>query len=97
MLPKKQRLNAAQVRAILKDGTSLRGTAVSAKYLRAASAKVAIVVSKKVAKSAVARNRLRRMGYQALTPPPKHLHLVLFILKAQVTPADIAALCSRLS
>jgi ribonuclease P protein component len=98
MLPKKQRLTAAEVRAILKSGTSARGSRVSAKYVKVPGSKAAVVVSKKVAKTAVLRNRLRRMGYEALKVSlPSGLHLVLFVLSPEVQASDIATLCSRLS
>lgn len=97
MLPKTKRLTATEVREVLKLGSVVRAGAVSARYTKAPAAKAAVVVSKKVARLAVTRNRLRRLGYSALTTLPARTHLVVFIHNKEVTPADIAQLCSKLS
>lgn len=103
MLPKTKRLTATEVREVLKLGSVIRAGAVSARYTKAPAAlpaqagKAAVVVSKKVARLAVTRNRLRRLGYSALTTLPARMHLVVFIHNKEVTPADIAHLCSKLS
>lgn len=55
------------------------------------------MVSKKVARLAVTRNKLRRAGYQALPPLPRGVHVVFFIQKADFQTADILSLCSKLS
>lgn len=96
MLPKTKRLTSQEVRTVLKEGKSVRIGTVSARYTKARDPKAALVVSTKVAKSAVTRNRLRRLGYQALTLP-QGLHMVVFIHSKEVTPEDITALCSKLS
>ena len=103
MLPKTKRLTAQEVREVLKLGKPVRAGAVSARYtvgtaaLPEQASKAAVVVSTKVARSAVARNKLRRLGYAALTTLPARTHLVVFIQSKDVTPADIATLCSKLS
>ena len=96
MLPKRSRLTAREVRAILKGGRSARLPTVSAKYLPAPMGKVAVVVSAKVAKKATERNALRRAAYQALATLPK-AHAVFFIQNKQFDPADIRSLCLKLS
>lgn len=97
MLPKAKRLTSAEVRAVLKEGKPVRVGAVSARYTTATASKAAVVVSTKVAKKATDRNRLRRLGYQALTKLPPKLHMVVFIQSKDAAPADIAQLCSKLS
>lgn len=97
MLPKGRRLTALEVRTVLKLGRSARAGGVSARYTTATVAKAAVVVSTKVAKAATERNRLRRKGYAALTPLPARTHLVVFIQNKNFDPADIAAVCSKLS
>lgn len=97
MLPKTKRLTSEEVRHVIKTGKVVRVGAVSARYTGGTAAKAAVVVSKKVALSAVTRNRLRRLGYAALAKLPARTHLVVFILTKDVTPADIATLCSKLS
>ena len=73
MLPKRLRLSAGEVRAVLAGGAPLRVGPYGAKYLNAAHPlKVAVIVSKKDTKTAVARNRVRRAAYkeiEALSTP----------------------------
>ena len=98
MLPKKARLTAAEVREILKSGRSVRSGALSAKYKTAFHSKAAVVVSIKVAKSAVERNRLRRAAYLALrTSLPKNVHAVFFLHKPVLVPQELNSLCLKLS
>lgn len=98
MLPRSKRLRAEEVAAVLRVGKSVRAGSVSAKYTPATGAgRAAIVVSKKVARLAVTRNKLRRAGYQALPPLPRGVHVVFFIQKADFQTADILSLCSKLS
>lgn len=98
MLPKKARLTAAEVREILKSGRSVRSGALSAKYKTAPHAKAAVVVSIKVAKSAVERNRLRRSAYLALRASmPKDVHVVFFLHKPELDPRELNSLCLKLS
>lgn len=104
MLAKKARLTAAEVREILKSGRSVRTTTLSAKYrvfpntepLQAS--KAAVVISKKVAKTAVLRNRLRRAAQLMLrTALPKGVEVVFFLHKPLVDEKELNLLCSKLS
>lgn len=86
MLPKRRRLTAAEVREVIARGRGRRGTALSVKILETNTPlRCAVVVSKKVARGAVERNRLRRAVYRALesVPLPKTGRAVLFV---QATP-----------
>ena len=98
MLAKKQRLSASRVREILKSGRSVRFGTLSAKYVIAAHAKAAVVVSTKVAKKAVERNRLRREAYRVLRASlPKSVHVVFFLHKPALDPQELHSLCLKLS
>ncbi len=106
MLPSSRRLRASEVRVIIATGRSIRGEYLSAKYrLASGPFRSAIVVSKKLAKTAVMRNRLRRWTYNALTqqPFPKGIEVVIFIQKKPtIAPVsalvrDLTHLCSKLS
>ena len=97
MLAKLRRLNAREVRGVLKNGRSARVGTVVARYTIAQSSKAAVVVSGKVAKRAVDRNRIRRKGYAALATLPKSKHLVFFIQKKEFDPHDITLICLKLS
>ncbi len=98
MLAKRSRLTSSEVRAILESGRSLRAQNLSVKYRKAADARAAVVVSKTVAKGAVARNRLRRAAYRTLqkTPLPR-VHAVFFLHTTTFNPEALQTLCSQLS
>lgn len=64
MLPKRSRLSSSEVRATLAKGTPFRIGPYGGKYLPGrVPTGVAMIVSKKEATSAVARNRMRRAAY----------------------------------
>ena len=95
MLKRTQRIGRIGLAEVLAAGKPLRSSHFSIKYLAATSPlQCAVVVSKKVAKSAVQRNKLRRAAYRALaahaTKTQKHGRMVLFIQKiptSSLTPA----------
>ncbi len=62
MLPKKERLTVTDLEA-LSRGISVFSTLISLRYIEADKLKFAVSVSKKVASSAVVRNRIRRRVY----------------------------------
>jgi ribonuclease P protein component len=87
MLPKGRRLRAAEVREVLARGRSARSGGLSAKYHSSLQPlRTAAIVSKKVAKSAVTRNRLRRALYRALAPLSGRGELVIFIQQIPLVP-----------
>jgi ribonuclease P protein component len=69
MLPSSQRLRSSEVVEVLKRGRGLSsGVYLSAKALAApqdATMRCAVIISKKIAKTAVMRNRIRRCAYDA--------------------------------
>lgn len=82
MLPKHTRLTTAEVKKVLDLGRGKRGPLLGIKMLPgSAGFKCAVVVSKKVAKSAVMRNRARRAVHEALrkTSLPSSGHAILFV------------------
>ena len=109
MLPKKRRLSAVQVREVVASGKSVRGGAISLKYIeKQGFFGVAVVVPKSVARLAVVRNRTRRTVYQALascvgvhTRNPHNLMVVFFVraIPSPLLPAykqEILALLTKL-
>ena len=97
MLSKTNRLSASEVREILKSGRSVRLGTLSAKYVIAARSKAAVVVSAKVAKNAVERNRLRRAAYRVLRASlPKGVRVVFFLHKPALDPLELSSLCLKL-
>ena len=95
MLAKTRRLRAVEVREVLAHGRSRRGKVLSSKILTTTTPfRAAVVVSKKVAKTAVLRNRVRRAVYAALghTSLPRTGHAILFV--QSVPKADLATVFS---
>lgn len=97
MLPKKARLTAKEVREVITQGRSYRSGSVSAKYLPGPLSQAAVVVRSKIAKSAVARNRLRRAAYQALEGKLPPGRVVFFLNTPVFDPTELTILCSKLS
>lgn len=84
------------VRAVYRNGQTVRGSLMSLKYVNRGSKpgyRAAVVVSKKVHKSAVTRNRIRRRVYEIIRQADSQLtdrkDLVLTVFSEQV--ADIEA------
>ncbi|HEY0907739.1 MAG TPA: ribonuclease P protein component [Candidatus Paceibacterota bacterium] len=65
MLRKAERLTVSDIEG-LSAGKSVFGTLISMRYKPALKTKVSVTVSKKVAASAVDRNRIRRRTYAAV-------------------------------
>ncbi|HVY73089.1 MAG TPA: ribonuclease P protein component [Candidatus Paceibacterota bacterium] len=87
MLPKNRRLNAREVAEVLAKGRSARATYLSAKQLPGTVPfRASAVVSKKVAKRAVERNRLRRALYRALQDIKGSGTHVVFVQKIPPAP-----------
>ncbi|HVU79760.1 MAG TPA: ribonuclease P protein component [Candidatus Paceibacterota bacterium] len=82
MLPKRRRLGATLVREAIAKGKGRRAGSLSLKIVEnKGHIACAVVVSKKLAKTAVMRNRLRRAVYRALekAPLPATGHFVFFV------------------
>ncbi len=93
MLAKSRRLSASEVRDILKKGAPRRAGHLSARVVSGPSPlRAAAVVSKKVAKGAVERNRLRRALYRALREVDGGGCAVIFIQKVPTQPLTPAFL-----
>lgn len=78
MLPKRQRLSRREFEVLLKKGRRIHGDHASLVILPAAETKCGVVVSKKTARRATARNLMRRRVFSILrdTLPsiaPKHI------------------------
>lgn len=60
MISKEHRLNKKQLGNVMTKGRRFRGDLFDIKYLQSDSSKIGIIISKKVNKSAVVRNKIRR-------------------------------------
>jgi len=99
MLPKNRRLTSAEVTLVLKSGKSVSAGPLRLKYTKRTEktllSRFAIVISKKVLKSAVDRSHLRRQAFSLLrdTKPPFPINGAIFI----TTPIKFADLKERLT
>lgn len=66
MLPKKKRVKKDTFQTIMEKGSIVSGSFFILHYLKQNFPQYAFVVSKKIAKTAVKRNSLRRKGYNIL-------------------------------
>lgn len=82
MFPQEERLTRGQFDEAFKRGIRVHTPSVLFVYAEGGSRKGAVVVSKKVAKSAVARNRLRRQIYMALRAVGPALGTSIVLLKS---------------
>lgn len=77
MLPKKNRANKKDIEKLFKNRGFLSSSTLTFRYqplsIPGMDSRISFVVPKKVTKSAVLRNKLRRIGYIALE---KHLNLL---------------------
>ncbi len=104
MLSKRRRLSAKEVRDIIAGGRPVRASLLSAKYIAGTEPlRAAVVVSKKISKKAVIRNRLRRAVYRALASYNARGAAVIFVQKipeGALTPAfslELVVLLSKLT
>jgi RNase P protein component len=82
MFPKRKRLTAAEVREVLAKGKAFKAGPYAGKLLSGRKPLgVAVIVSKKVARKATARNRMRRKAYRDLEQLtlPESGSLALFV------------------
>ena len=83
MLPKKQRLTKQMIEDLFKSARRVKTSRFLVSYAKLDSIKnpcISMVVSKKQAKSAVLRNRLRRKGYTAVAPLVQNIKQNIAIL-----------------
>ncbi len=67
MLSKNHRLSACEFDTVFKDGTLVHTPHVMIRIiLNTTDHKISVAVSKKYVKTAVARNRIRRLGYNTI-------------------------------
>lgn len=68
MLPKKNRVDTQEVNKIFKEGEFINSLSLTFKFfiVSGTERKISFITPKSVAKGAVQRNRLRRLGYSVL-------------------------------
>ena len=81
MLSKKKRVTKELFQTVLKSGNTLSGSFFIFRYIKQNTPQYTFVASKKIAKRAVDRNKLRRQGYNALNSFPLKNYLGVFFYK----------------
>jgi|688.fasta_scaffold2341001_1 ribonuclease P protein component len=89
MLSKKERVNKELFHKIFKSGGTIYSSLFSFKYLKNNENRHSFVVSKKISKKAVLRNKIRRQGYRALAQLPKNSYSGIFIFKNKASFDEI--------
>ena len=98
MLPKKNRLTTKEFSEVFSDGKTFSSNAFTLRYTKKKNiknTKCSFVVSKKIAKKAVERNKLRRAGYFILSEIKDSVSLgssCIFFLKKEgknLSPSEI--------
>lgn len=105
MIGKKNRFHGySSLRAVYQKGATVRNADYSIRYLKNNKRKdyrVAVVVSKKVAKSAVERNRIRRRIYEIVRQLDQPINgpqdIVITIFTSKVAAVDYQELEASLS
>jgi len=104
MLLKKKRVTKELFQTVLKSGNTLSGSFFIFRYIKQSTPQYAFVASKKIAKRAVDRNKLRRQGYNSLNSLPLKNYLGVFFYKKHPKNAsfkdikeDIAIILGKLS
>jgi len=88
MFSKKKRVTKDLFQAIMKQGKILSGSLFVFRYIKQDNPQYAFIAPKSVAKQAVDRNRLRRLGYNGLRSCPINSHAGLFFYKKEAKNAS---------
>jgi len=90
MFPKKKRVTKDLFQAIMKHGKILPSSFFVFRYIKQNNPQYAFVAPKSVAKSATERNKLRRLGYNALSLYPISSCAGIFFYKKEAKKASLA-------
>lgn len=98
MVPKLQRINRETFEEIMKKGRIIHSGLFSMRFLKNPlnTSSFSVVVAKKVAKTAVSRNKIRRRAYSILAKLPKKPYFMAFFAKKGVEKAAFAEVRSEL-
>lgn len=88
MLSKKKRVTKDIFQTILKKGNIVSGSFFLFRYIKQTTPQYAFVVSKKIAKTAVKRNSLRRNGYNILRKYDLKPYAGVFFYKKEALTAN---------
>lgn len=103
MMPKKNRLLRENFENIMKKGGFKNSSLFSSRILKNVEnkgdfePKVSVVVSKKVAKTAVLRNKIRRRAYEVVAKLPKKPYSIILFAKKGAEKATFKELEAQIS
>lgn len=83
MLPKKKRVTKNTFKTVLKEGSVVYGSFFVFRYIKQDFPSYAFVVPKKLVKTAVKRNLLRRKGYNIIRKYPLKSMVGIFFYKKE--------------
>jgi ribonuclease P protein component len=89
MLPKKKRVTKDTFQVIMTKGSPSYGSFFVFRYIKQEKPLYAFVVPKKIVKSAVKRNSLRRRGYNILKGYPLLSNIGIFFYKKEALSASL--------
>ena len=83
MLKRKQRVTSEVFSRVLKKGKTCHSDNFTLRFISGTSGRAAVIVSKKIAKTAVSRNTIKRKVRSALVPliPNKSLTILVYTKK----------------
>jgi len=88
MLPKKKRVTKNTFQTIMEKGSIVSGSFFLLRYLKQTSPSYVFVVPKKIVKTAVKRNSLRRIGYNILSSYDLKSDIGIFFYKKEALKAS---------
>jgi len=99
MLPQKNRLNRKDFLLVKKNGKKIFLSDFLVYYLSSDQQKVSVVVSKKIAKKATQRNKLRREIYDYFKKPRVNptRNLIIYPQKHEISLSDLDQVLSKIS
>ena len=92
MLPKKERLKAGEFSTYSRANVKKKSPHLFLEYTHNKTFKASVVVSKKVSKKAVNRNRIRRVLYSILAQNQPMLPTGVYIVRVKANASDTSVL-----
>jgi len=88
MLPKRKRVNKKTFQVLLKDGKTLASSFFLLYFMKSEDPHYSFVAPKKNFRSAVKRNKYKRLGYNALKEIPLNNGMAVFLYKKEAINAN---------
>lgn len=99
MITKKERLNKKAFNRSFSKGVRIHTSSLVCIYQKSNQQQVAVVVSKKIARRAVVRNKIRRRvynGVRAVCAKEQCTGVYIFLVKKSILPKTYQEICAEL-